>query len=84
MSPHDPKKSLEYLLGSLDSKMDSVLEEIQEFKATVSELETRVLSLEKTGFKVYTIITTIAAVAGFLGSHIKEGLEWMLTSPQQG
>ena len=77
----DPTKSISYLLGELNTKVAGILEDTAEIKGLCSTLQERVTSLEGTRFRIYTIIATVSAFMGFIGSNIKEGLQWMIQAP---
>ena len=84
MSP-DPSKTVAFYLGELKAQMSDVLKDTSEIKSLCATLETRVTSLEGARFRAYTVLTTISAIMGaimgFIGSHIKESLQWMTQAP---
>lgn len=71
-----PEDTPEYMLGVLNTKMDQALQDLSDLKG----LEPRITSLEQTRFKVYTIIATVSAFMGLIGSQIGKGLEWLKSS----
>ncbi len=78
---HDPTKSVAYILGELRAQTTDVLSDTKEIKELCTALEARVTSLEATRFRIYTIIATVSAFMGFIGSNIKEGLQWLIQAP---
>lgn len=70
---NDPKKSLGFLLGEMNGKLDTLLED----RAALGLLTDRVTSLEQSRFKLYTIVATVAGGVGFVFSNLKEGISWM-------
>jgi len=76
----DPTKTLSYHLGELKAQMSAVLKDTSEIKELCAALEPRITSLEQTRFKVYTIIATVGAFMGLLGSQIGKALEWLKES----
>lgn len=72
----NPEETSEYMLGVLNTKMDQALQDLTDLKA----LEPRITSLEQTRFRVYTIIATLGAVMGLIGSQIGKAFIWLKES----
>lgn len=69
----DPTKSLSYMLGEMNGKLDTLLED----RAALGLLTDRVQSLEQSRFKLYTVVATVAGAVGFIFSNVKEGIVWL-------
>lgn len=73
---HDPKESLNFVLGEMNGKLDLLLQDREDLE----EVMVRVTSLEQSRFKLYTIVATVAGGVGFIFSNLKEGITWLKES----
>ena len=73
MSNEDPEGSVAYRLGVMDGKLDLLLED----RKALKEIEARVTLLEQSKFKLFTVVSSVAATVGFLFSNLKSGIEWL-------
>lgn len=76
---NDPKDSPEYLLGQIDTKVQFLFDAEKARQETDKALDQRVTSLEHTRFKLFTIVSTVAAAVGFVFSNLKDGAEWLMS-----
>lgn len=73
----NPKDSVAYLLGQLDTKMDSLLASNALVVAQQATLDNRVSSLEGTRTKVYVVASFLSVTFGAVVSFFGSIYQWM-------
>lgn len=74
---NNQNKSPQFMLGEMYSDIKWLREAEETRQKTDEDHEARLTSLEQTRFKLFTIVSTVAAAVGFLFSNLKDGVEWL-------
>lgn len=74
---NDKNNSLDFKIGEMHSDIKWIRKTLESHADTNDNHETRLVSLEQTRFRAFTIVGVVGGALGLFISYIKDGIEWL-------